>query len=344
MKSDLQLSIISPIYNVEPFLEKCIRSLENQDIPKDSYEIICVNDGSPDNCKQIILNLQKEFNNIILIDQENQGVSMARNNAMAVAKGDYLMFVDPDDFIASNCLSSKLKILKKFNLDVGYGDYIKLDKNGKTIYTSDLFNSLDKPLTGIDFFNSFFKGKSYLKLPDRSTGIFFNRDFIISNKLFYVKDVPFLEDGELLYRIYTLAREVMFLETSFLHITSRSDSAVSSGVIYTNKAIEGFLKAVRNLKGFQNQFYKNSKEYIFLNQAIAKYLFLYLYTTNKNWFNRYFKIKSFIKKEFPKIDERGCSFFYAKYVKYYNHSLLCFYLQYNYYLLKKSLNNKLSSK
>ena len=77
-----RLSIIIPMYNVASYVERCIRSLENQDIPKEDYELICINDGSPDNCKEIIVRLQKEFSNIILIDQENQGVSRARNNGV----------------------------------------------------------------------------------------------------------------------------------------------------------------------------------------------------------------------------------------------------------------------
>ena len=73
------LSVIIPIYKVEPYIERCLRSLLNQDLSKEDYEIICVNDGSPDNCREIVKRLQKEFENIILIDQENQGVSIARN-------------------------------------------------------------------------------------------------------------------------------------------------------------------------------------------------------------------------------------------------------------------------
>ena len=73
VNSNLQLSIILPIYNVEPYVEKCIRSLEDQDIPKDAYEIICVNDGSPDNSQQIVEKLQQEFSNINIDQSEKSG-------------------------------------------------------------------------------------------------------------------------------------------------------------------------------------------------------------------------------------------------------------------------------
>ena len=114
----LKLSIILPIYNVEPYVEKCLRSLEHQDMPKDDYEIICVNDGSPDNSKLIVERLQKEFSNIILINQTNKGVSVARNNAIKKAKGEYLLFIDPDDSVQPNCLSELLYNAKSKELDV----------------------------------------------------------------------------------------------------------------------------------------------------------------------------------------------------------------------------------
>ena len=78
----MQLSIIIPMYNVAPYVERCIRSLEDQDIPRNEYELICINDGSPDNCREIVEQLQLEFSNIVLINQINQGVSVARNNGI----------------------------------------------------------------------------------------------------------------------------------------------------------------------------------------------------------------------------------------------------------------------
>jgi glycosyltransferase involved in cell wall biosynthesis len=84
----MKLSVIIPVYNVEEYIEKCILSLQHQDIPEADYELIITNDGSPDNSLSIIRNLKKSYSNIVLIDQENQGVSIARNNAIARATGD----------------------------------------------------------------------------------------------------------------------------------------------------------------------------------------------------------------------------------------------------------------
>lgn len=96
------------MYNVEKFLAKCILSCENQDISKNEYEIICVNDGSPDNSFQIAETLALQYPNIKVISQPNRGLSAARNTGICCAQGDYIFFVDSDDWIEE-------KILKKIS-------------------------------------------------------------------------------------------------------------------------------------------------------------------------------------------------------------------------------------
>lgn len=98
------LSFVVPVYNTEKYLPECLDSLLEQDIPKEEYEIICVNDGSTDNSLEILHAYQEKFPNIVVIDKENSGVAMARNAGMDAAKGDYIWFVDSDDFIQMNIL------------------------------------------------------------------------------------------------------------------------------------------------------------------------------------------------------------------------------------------------
>lgn len=106
------LSIIIPVFNVEKYVEKCVRSCERQDITSSDYEIICVNDGSKDKSLQIIESLAAEYDNIKVISQPNSGLSAARNTGMREAKGEYYMFVDSDDWIADECLG---KLVSKLN-------------------------------------------------------------------------------------------------------------------------------------------------------------------------------------------------------------------------------------
>ena len=110
---DIQLSIIVPIYNVEPFLRKCVHSLEQQDLAAERYEVILVNDGSTDHSGELCTELAKQYENIKVIEQENQGVSAARNTGMDAARGKYMMFVDSDDYIEPDVIGRVLEVAER---------------------------------------------------------------------------------------------------------------------------------------------------------------------------------------------------------------------------------------
>lgn len=112
------LSFILPIYNVEKYLPTCLDSLYVQDICESEYEIICVNDGSPDNCENIVKQYQEHHSNIRLLSVENGGVSRARNIGLKHAAGEYVWFVDPDDYIKPNCLKYIVNALQESNADI----------------------------------------------------------------------------------------------------------------------------------------------------------------------------------------------------------------------------------
>lgn len=95
--SDVKVSIIVPVYKVEPWIDECIKSLINQTLKE--IEIICIDDGSPDNCGKILDEYAKIDDRIIVIHQTNQGLSCARNAGIDIAKGEYLAFVDSDDYV-----------------------------------------------------------------------------------------------------------------------------------------------------------------------------------------------------------------------------------------------------
>ena len=105
------VSFIIPSYNYARYIEQCVHSIQNQTV-KD-IEIIIVNDGSTDNSKEVIDALAQQDSRIVAIHKENAGVSAARNSAIDVAKGEYLVFVDADDFIALEYAEYMLDIANK---------------------------------------------------------------------------------------------------------------------------------------------------------------------------------------------------------------------------------------
>ena len=116
--SMIKLSIIVPIYNVEQYLRKCVDSLLAQDLPSSVYEIILVDDGSPDACPQICDEYAAEHDNIRVIHRKNGGLSAARNSGIEVAQGEYICFVDSDDYWEENVLGSLMAQVEREKLDV----------------------------------------------------------------------------------------------------------------------------------------------------------------------------------------------------------------------------------
>lgn len=113
----IKISLIIPVYNVEQYLEKCLTSCIKQDIPLEEYEIIIINDGTKDNSLSIAKSFEEKYKNIRVYSQENQGLSAARNKGLSLAKGEYVWFIDSDDYIETNCLKKVTDICLNENLD-----------------------------------------------------------------------------------------------------------------------------------------------------------------------------------------------------------------------------------
>lgn len=125
------ISIIIPVYNAEKYLEKCIESIITQDYK--NYEVILVNDGSKDRSLEICLNYAKKYEQIRSFSQLNQGQAKARNLGIAKANGEFLMFVDSDDYVEQNFCSVAIKTQKKYNSDIVIFDFKRITSNSEKI-------------------------------------------------------------------------------------------------------------------------------------------------------------------------------------------------------------------
>lgn len=128
MKYKELVSIIVPIYNVEKYIEKCIKSIMQQNYS--NIEIILVNDGSEDKSAEIINELSKKDDRIVVIHKENEGVSSARNAGLQLAKGQYIMFVDGDDYVDNDYVDYFVELLKTSKCDIGFNiNNYSIEKN-----------------------------------------------------------------------------------------------------------------------------------------------------------------------------------------------------------------------
>lgn len=99
----MKFSVVVPVYNVEQYLNQCLESLLMRDFS--DYEVVCVNDGSTDSCREMLSSWEAAFPQMKVIDRENGGLSAARNTGLKAAEGDYVVFVDSDDWVEPNMLS-----------------------------------------------------------------------------------------------------------------------------------------------------------------------------------------------------------------------------------------------
>ena len=127
------VSVIVPVYNVEKFIFKTVNSILNQDYK--NIKIILVDDGSPDISAKIIDELAKKDNRIVWVHKENGGVSSARNAGLKIATGEYVIFIDGDDWVEPNYVSYLLNLVEKNKCEIG------MNKNN---YSDDNMNSSDR--------------------------------------------------------------------------------------------------------------------------------------------------------------------------------------------------------
>ena len=122
-----KVSIIVPVYNIENYIEGCIKSLVYQTYNK--IEIILVNDGSTDNSLSVCERFAVSDNRIKIVNKANGGLSSARNSGIDVANGDFIMFIDGDDYIACNTLSELVLQIEKYDADIVQFGYVETNSD-----------------------------------------------------------------------------------------------------------------------------------------------------------------------------------------------------------------------
>lgn len=125
-KKYMDLSIIVPVYNVEKYIRPCFESIFKQGLNDTDFEIIIVNDGSTDHSMEMITDIINEHDNVTVINQENQGLSIARNNGIAAAKGEYILMPDSDDILIEDSLIPLLEKTLETKVDLVVADFLTM--------------------------------------------------------------------------------------------------------------------------------------------------------------------------------------------------------------------------
>lgn len=213
----IKYSFIVPVYNTEKYLKKCLDSLVNQTY-KD-FEIILVNDGSTDKSSSIISKYQKKYKNIIVIDKENEGLSMARNRGVQKSSGKYIIFVDSDDYVSNKLLEEVDKKIDdsdilRFQIATEDEEYTKINE-----YHEEGFESM----CGYDAFRYL----SSYHFVEPAWCYVIRKNYYIENKFSFKKGVYHEDFGLIPYVIYK-ARKVKSVDFIGYYYIQRNGSIMNN--------------------------------------------------------------------------------------------------------------------
>ena len=266
----IKVSVIVPVYNVEKYLRQCLDSLVNQTLKE--IEIICINDGTKDNSVEIINEYVKRYPNIILINQENQGLGMARNNAMKYAKGDYIAFVDSDDWVDLDMYEVLYNKAIETDADIVECDYRMVFENSTKIKNRTLFGSLHTwkkfPIACGKIFDwKYVKTQVFSGLRCMVWNRLYKRSLIFDNNLSFPKgkgeDYPFSLDAVL------SAKSIVHCGKILYNYRIREASISNGGEITTKLDIQ-FIDLIAQIVEKHGLTKELSKEYNVFKRNYAK--------------------------------------------------------------------------
>lgn len=181
----IRVSVIIPVYNVEKYLKRCLKSVVNQTYPKDNYEIICINDCSPDHCQKILDEYMRRYPELIKVytNSVNLGLGKTREKGIENAKGEFLLFVDSDDYIKKDYIETYYHAMESADVDVVIGGYVR-DAGGKfrRHFVSDsVWSVVTYPIACAKMFRKAFIVQNDIKFSEIRCG----EDIYFSLALFY---------------------------------------------------------------------------------------------------------------------------------------------------------------
>ena len=243
------LSIIIPAFNAEKYVANSIKNIFKQRINNDSFEVIIVNDGSVDKTKEMVLKLQKEHSNVVLLNQENKGSSVARNNGIKLAKGEYIFFFDCDDYLADDTLPVILKVAKKFKPNIVAFDAIRTNN----------FNLNISQKNKIDFEKiEVIKGQYFLeKNPEHRLEVWWyilNREFLLKTGLSF-KEGVFHQDVIFTLSLFIEANKVIKLPIDvYRYYQSEGSSIRNKKSSHLKKIIDDYITLFNDIEDFLSRF------------------------------------------------------------------------------------------
>ena len=274
----IKVSVIVPVYNVEKYIEKCLDSLVNQTLKE--IEIIVVNDGSPDNSQKIIDKYAKKYKNIKSYIKENGGLSDARNYGLKKATGEYIAFIDSDDYIDREMLYKMYNHAIKEELDIVVCDTINVYEDGKEIYIKSNHNFSNNSI------------KNYIISPPMACSRLYNKKLF--NRHNFKKGI-YYEDLELTPKLVKETKKIGYVNEGLYFYLQRSGSIMKQQE-FNEKLLDIFKVLQSNYDELVKE-YPEEIEYMYITHLLRTATLRFLEYENSNQYIN--QIVKEIKENFP---------------------------------------------
>ena len=215
-----KISVIIPVFNTESYISKCLDSLLGQTYT--NLEIVVVDDGSTDGSWDVIQSYSGKDSRIKAIRQLNQGVSKARNNALSIASGDYISFVDSDDWLDLNTYENIMCMMNEYSAEALFFCWMEEYADGSS-YNGKNDGKLIIPLDDRDILKTYFENNIYLRISSGVIGKNLISDFAFSEELKCGEDMLFT------FQLLSNAHRVVYYNAPFYHRYNRFNSATKIG-------------------------------------------------------------------------------------------------------------------
>lgn len=275
----MKLTVIIPAYNVEKYIRRSIESVSKQ--TEKDLEIIVINDGSTDGTKEIVEELQKKDQRIILVNKENGGLSSARNKGIDMANGKYICHLDGDDWIECTAYEKMLNLAEKKGLDIVISDYYDDYDNGRVEQHCD-----------VKFESEVYSGKDYLKKYLMGEGVssiwnkIYRSNLYKDYKIRHPDGISIGEDLATLPKLLINARKVGKVNEHFVHYIQNPNSMTRDRIA---------LKFMDLKKAFHSveSYFKQQNRYEEYEVPILQYKIIHF--SNFIFYSSYWKNKKYVE-------------------------------------------------
>ena len=282
------VSIILPVYNVEKYIEKCIKSILNQDYK--NFEAIFVNDGSTDNCEKILDQYSKKDKRIKVFNKKNGGVSSAKNLGLEKAKGEYITFVDPDDYIEKDYLTYLIKLIEENDADIALSLLYKDNYDDKQI-TNDTIKEYDSKTALIEILNRNINVGVWEKM--------FITNLIDENKIKFDETMSMGEGFDFNCHAFSCANKIMAGKRKIYYYTRDNENSATTKFNFNKwkNAIDSVDKMKKYLNTNDKKIYKS---WLFTRWRTNVDAFTLIKITHneRNDYNFYKMVKKYSRKYF----------------------------------------------